>query len=221
MSKSETGFILFSDGTIQIELVKPAFNLLDSFLQNLPFLLTVAIVVSAAVVTYRSNRRSVESQNALAQKRREDEHQKKVSEFRHQWLQEVRETASDMCQVIHELQLHIVQRNIARDNYRQAANSGDLSHVEEFSEEISQCAELLKQLRAKYYRLFSKLQLLFKKGDPSTVELFELLDSIKDNIYNFDTTTLDDDQINKVIECLQVVLKEEWEVTKSRVWGRT
>lgn len=221
MSKSESGFIVVPDGTIPIEVVKPAFDWLDSLLHNLPFLVTIVVVICAAAVTYRSNRRSVESQNALAQQNRQDEHQNKISEFRHQWLQEVRETAADICQVIHDLQNFIVQRNIARDNCREAAGKGDTSSVEVFSEEMSKCAETLKQLRSKYYRLFSKLQLLFKKEEPSTVGLFELLNSIKDSIYDFDTMALDDAKIHKVIESLQVVLKSEWEVTKAREWVNT
>tara|TARA_R110002073_G_scaffold11861_2_gene53390 strand:+ start:8604 stop:9269 length:666 start_codon:yes stop_codon:yes gene_type:complete len=221
MSKSETGIIVVSDGTIPIEIVKPAFDWLDSLLHNLPFLVTIVVVVCAAAVTYRSNRRSVESQNTLAQQNRQDEHQNKISEFRHQWLQEVRETAADICQVTHDLQSFIVQRNIARENYRNAGQKGDASSVELFSEEMSKCAETLKQLRSRYYRLFSKLQLLFKKEEPLTVDLFELLNSIKDRIYDFDAMTLDDEQIHKVIESLQVVLKSEWEATKAREWGNT
>ena len=154
MSKSETGFIVVSDGTIPIEIVKPAFDWLDSLLHNLPFLVTIVVVICAAV-TYRSNRRSVESQNALAQQNRQDGHQNNISEFRHKWLQEVRETAADICQVIHDFQNFIVQRNIARDNQRDAGRKGDASSVEVFSEEMSKCAETLKQLRSKYYRLFS------------------------------------------------------------------
>lgn len=52
-----------------------------------------------------------------------------------------------------------------------------------------------------------------------TVDLFKILNSIKDSIYDFETMTLDDEQIQKVIESLQVVLKSEWEVTKAREWG--
>ncbi|CAM3848210.1 hypothetical protein [Rheinheimera salexigens] len=221
MGSSGYGLIVMSNESIPIELVQPDFNWVDSLLQNLPFLLTVIIVVAAAVVTYRSNRKSVESQNRLAQQRRQDEHDNKISEFRHQWLQGVRETAAELSEVIYELQMYIVKRNIARENYRQAGQQGDVDNVEKFSENMSSYAEHLHDHRTKFYRLYSKLKLLFKKDDPSTVDLFKLLDLIKDSIYDFDTTELKDDQINNVIVSLQVVLKAEWEVTKAREWKST
>lgn len=221
MSNSVFGLIVISSGSIPVELAQQDFNWTYSLLESLPFLVTVVIVVAAAVVTYRSNRKSVESQNSLAQQRRQDEHDNKISEFRHQWLQGVRETAAELCEVIYELQIYIVKRNIARENYRQAGQAGDIDSVEVFSEEMSSHADHLHDHRTKFYRLYSKLKLLFKKDDPSTVELFEFLDSIKDSIYDFDTTELQDDQIKNVIASLQVVLKAEWEVTKAREWKST
>lgn len=221
MSKSETGIIVVSDGPIPIQVLKPDLGLLDIFLHNLPFILTILIVVCAAVVTYRSNRKSVESQNELAAQRRQDEHENKISEFRHQWLQEVRETAASLCQIIHELQIYIVQRNIAQESFKQSGHEGDISNADRFSEEVREYNEKLKERRSNYYCLYSKLQLLFKKDEPSTSALFELLESIKDSIYDSNTTALEDHKIKQVIECLQVVLKSEWEVTKDRAWKNT
>ncbi len=71
MNKSETGIILVSDGPIPIELIHAAQTLCDILLQNLPFLITIAVVVAAATVTYKSNRKSVDSQNRLAQQQRQ------------------------------------------------------------------------------------------------------------------------------------------------------
>lgn len=209
-----------SNGSIQIELVQQDFYWVDALLQNLPFLVTVVVVVAAAVVTYRSNRKSVESQNNLAQQRRQDDHDNKLSEFRHQWLQGVRETAADLCEVIYELQICIVKRNITRKNYEEAGQTGDTESVERFAEEMNVYAKDLHEHRRKFYRLYSKLQLLFKKGEPLTVDLFKLLNSVKDSVYDFDTMELELKaiQIKDVIENLQVVLKTEWEVTKARDW---
>jgi hypothetical protein len=46
----------------------------EIILNNLPFLTTISIVIAAATVTYRSNRKSVESQNLLAEKARKSAH---------------------------------------------------------------------------------------------------------------------------------------------------
>jgi hypothetical protein len=58
-------------------------NWQEMILANLSFSITAIIILSAAAVTYRSNRKSVESQSALSRKARETEHQSKISEFRH------------------------------------------------------------------------------------------------------------------------------------------
>jgi len=108
-----------------------------------------------------------------------------------------------------------------RENYRQSGQAGDIDSVESFWKEMSSHADHLHDHRTKFYRLYSKLKLLFKKDDPSTAELFEFLDSIKDSVYDFDTTKLQDDQVKNVIVSLQEVLKAEWEVTKAGEWKST
>lgn len=208
------------ESPILIKIIEPEFSWLDLF-NDLPIILTALVVVCAATVTYWSNRKSVEAQNKIADQRRKDEHEDKISEFRHQWLQEVRETAANLCQVIHDLQVFVVKRNLVHESLTQAKKNGDISKIDEFSEQVSDINENLNGFRSKYYKIYSKLQLLFKKDEDYTVELFGLLDEIKDSIYDFERTVLKDDQIKKVIESLQLVLKSEWEVTKDRSWKTT
>lgn len=208
------------ESPILIKIIKPSYDWVNAF-HDWPIFLTALIVICAAAVTYRSNRKSVEAQNKIADQRRQDEHENKISEFRHQWLQDVRETAASLCQVIHDSQVFIAQRNLVRERLEQAQQKGDVSNIDEFSQQVFDLNEKLKEFRSKYFWLYSKLQLLFKKGEQSTIELFGLLDEVRDSIYDFETTALNHDQIKKVIENLQVVLKSEWEVTKDRAWKAT
>ncbi|PHQ23654.1 hypothetical protein CLH62_20465 [Marinobacter guineae] len=220
MSQTQTSYVIAFDGKIPLELAESPSSWWDILLQNLPFLITILIVVAAATVTYFSNRSAVASQNSLAEKSRKDEHENKVSEFRHQWLQEVRETGSQLCQVVHELHFLSVRRNIAVENKSDAANHGDDPAFERFEQEIENVFGPLTEKRSQYYRLASKLKMLFKQNEPETKRLFEVLDGVKKDVYDFNTMTLKDEKIEVIVEELQKILKTEWEVTKSRTWSK-
>ena len=129
-------------------------------------MITALIVLAAATVTYRSNRRSVESQNDLARKGREEEHENKISEFRHQWIQEVRETVSRLCQLMHEMQQNIVERNLAKGNLDTAIRHGDDEAGDGYESIMQECYRKLVSQRSDFYLTSSKLKLLFKKSDP-------------------------------------------------------
>ncbi|MBY5920793.1 hypothetical protein [Ferrimonas balearica] len=219
MDKSDIGAIIFSNGNIPVELIHKPLEWKAVALQNLPFLITIVIIVCAATVTYTSNRKSVESQNRIAQRARVDEHENKISEFRHQWIQQVRETASDLCKILHQIQYQAMVRNLNRDNEREAYRRGDQENGQRFNELASQAYNELVSIRTEYYQVSSKLKLLFKKDEPSMKKAFEIMSSIKEEIYDFDTTHLEEDKIDSLISELQDALKEEWEVTKSRTWS--
>lgn len=220
MSESETWKIIFSNGKIPIEITQPTIELTDILLKNLPFMLTALIVLSAAVVTYISNRRSVESQNKLSRQARIDEHENKISEFRHEWIQDVRETSSKLCQILHELQVYTMQRNINRENQRVAIRKGDDYSGEQFDKLASESYQNLVIKRSEYYRVSSKLKLLFKKDDPSTSAVFKLINDVKDDINDFEKMHLEESEIDKIILHFQEILKSEWEVTKERTWHK-
>ncbi len=104
MAKIDSDVLIKAESTIPIELVQSSKDFMDIMFSNIPFLVTICVVVCAATVTYRSNRKSVESQNRLSQatlekqtilanEAKDAEHQNKISEFRHQWIQEVRGTS--------------------------------------------------------------------------------------------------------------------------------
>lgn len=216
----DAGITIHTDGSIPIEMVKAAYGWQEIILNNLPFLITIIIVLTAATVNYFSNRNSVDSQNVIATKARNEEHENKISEFRHQWIQEVRETVSHLCQILHELQFNIAQRNIARTNKQDAIMINDEEFVAKFEAEAIKSYNKLIEKRSEYYKVSTKLKLLFKKGDPSTALAFKIINEINSEVYDFDKMDLDDSKIDGIVSIFQEVLKAEWEVTKARTWQK-
>jgi hypothetical protein len=83
---------------------------------------------------------------------------------------------------------------------------------------------LLKQEKvaaAEMYKYTTKLKLLFKKNDPQVSQLFSLLDITLDKVGNLNLVHVDAISIAAIIAELQVILKNEWEVTKSRITYET
>ncbi len=229
MRKFDTDVLIKSESVIPIEIVESTKSIGDILLANLPFLLTIFIVISAATVTYRSNRKSVESQNELSRKALEEqadlaskskaaEHENKISEFRHHWLQEVRDTASNLIQIIHECQYFTMTRNLANDRSKEMNSETSSSQVQSISDDLNESYSNLISKRAEFYKYHSKLCLLFKKDEVETKVLFDTLKVVKTNMGNLDSRCLDDSVISEITEELQVILKEEWEATKDRTW---
>lgn len=209
-----------TDGSIPIEIVNTPVGWQEIILNNLPFLITILIVATAATVTYLSNRKSVASQNEIANKARIEEHENKISEFRHHWIQEVRETVSLLCQILYELQFHITQRNIARGNEREAMKNNDEEAGAGFEKSANESYKQLIKKRVQYYRVSTKLKLLFKKDEPSTVLVFDIINDMNNEVYDFDKTKLEESKIDEIVSSFQEVLKSEWEVTKERSWQK-
>ncbi len=193
-------------------------ELLDVLLSNLPFLITIFIVIGGATVTFLSNRKSVESQNKLAINAKEAEHENKVSEFRHQWIQDVRECGADICQLVHDIQFLIVFRNVDKSNFEQAMKNDDTASVKLLGQRIQENYNQLVETRSKYFRTMSKLKLLFKRDEPETTTLFDTLSSVGELFYDLEKTHIDNKKVETITTELQVILKAEWEVTKSRSW---
>jgi hypothetical protein len=223
--KSDTNVLIKSESVIPIEIIESSKSTLDIFLANIPFILTVFIVISAAVVTYRSNRKSVESQNLLSQKSLDEqsklaeksknaEHENKISEFRHRWLQEVRDTAAGLIKIIHECQFFTMERNDATHRLKDAS---DLEK-EIIKNELNEAQSKLVYKRMEFYKYHAKLCLMFKKDEPETKDLFEKLTAVKTSMGDLNSRSLDDSVINEITEQLQVILKSEWEATKDRSW---
>lgn len=190
---------------------------LKIILDNLPFLLTICIVVAAALVNYWSNRKSVESQNKLAERARSAAHEDKISEFRHSWLQELRNTSSELSKTLHESKMYytLKDREFGFSVQMSGVSNGNNEHLEKSSKFESKYI----QSRADFYRLHSKLVLLFKPSDSQTTELMTLLDDIRSALYE-NPEKVNDYMIDSVLVELQKILKTEWETTKSRAWSK-
>jgi hypothetical protein len=218
MCKVETDILLKTDGNIPIELVKTLSNWQDILLNNLPFLITICIISLAAFVTYKSNRASIASQNELAIKARQEEQENQISEFRHQWLQEVRETSSKLIQIIHDCQYYTKSWNLSQEQVKKNTADTNVESQKSLLKALESSFDTIIQKRSEFYKYEAKLKLLFKKDEEETKKLFEIIESIKATIGQPETTSLDDEKIDEIISELQIVLKTEWEATKNRTW---
>lgn len=183
-------------------------------IDGLPFWITALIVVAAAAVTYRSNRKSVESQNELGRKSRLADHQNKISEFRHGWLQDLRNTSADLVKTLQECRISKVLEDREFGWTGQTAGSAEsASHLR--NREAFEAQFLAA--RSEFYKFHSKLKLLFKPNDADANKLLELLDEARTNLFE-EPLLVDDEFIDRIVSELQVILKKEWEVTKNRTW---
>ena len=218
MCRIETDVLLKSEGNIPIEIIRASYNWQEVLLNNLPFLITIVIISVAAFVTYRSNRASVEAQNEIASKSRQEEHENKISEFRHHWLQEVRETCSELIQIIHECQYFTKEQNFYHEQAKKPDKEKNKLVLEDKIAEMKSSFNSLISKKSEFYKKEAKLKLLFKKDDKEVIKVFDLLQSVKSKIGSEEVNSLDDEVIQKITSELQTVLKTEWEVTKNRTW---
>lgn len=220
MKTINTNVLLKSDGHLPIEIIQPTIDAWGVMLSNLPFIVTVMIVISAATVTYRSNRRSVENQSEQARKSRDADHENKISEFRHSWLQEVRESGAELCQIVSETQTLIANRNTLQRDISSAAMKGDIESEMDFKAEMCEVHNQLRVKKSQYYKCASKLKLCFKRDEPQTNTLFSIIKKTNDSFDDFKTSSLDAGTVDEIIIELQIILKSEWETTKERTWKK-
>jgi hypothetical protein len=105
---------------------------------------------------------------------------------------------------------------------REFSWAAQIDNTPEGDKHLANCERFESQFlsaRAEFYRLHSKLKLLFKPNDPNTKELLDILDDAKANLYS-DPLRVDDACIDKIVSELQAILKDEWEVTKDRSWTK-
>jgi hypothetical protein len=209
------------DGMIPVEIKYAANDWWHILLNNIPFMVTISIVVGSALVTYLVNRKAIANQGKQADLSRNAEHENKISEFRHHWLQEVRNTAAELATSIHECQIHLVLTNLARDNGVTITKYGVEDEAIIHSNEIAKHYDKQVKSIANFYKHSSKIKLLFKKDDPETKRLFSLLDEIRSNMSDVNVRRLRDEDIDNMVSELQIILKNEWEVTKDRSWRKS
>lgn len=214
MARLNSDVLLKVENSIPVELKQEALNGWSILWSNLPFLLTVTIVLGSAIVTYR-----------VQKKGKEAEHENKISEFRHHWLQELRETASELIKTMHLCQLHYMNRAIVLGFKKDAETNlstskrikGTTEQINYFIEQSKAHYEKFLEARSNFYGLEAKLKMFFKNEDDASKNLFTLLDNFKDEMQK-DRHSLDDAPLNIAVTELQKILKNEWEVTKKRSW---
>jgi len=207
MCKVEADILFKSDRNIPIELVKSLSNWQDILLNNLPFLITICIISLAAYVTYQSNKAA-----------RREEQENKISEFRHQWLQEVRTTSSELIQIIHDCQYYTKSNNASHEEAKNNTVDTSIDSLKRQEKALESSFDMIIKKRSEFYKYEAKLKLLFKADEKETEQLFEIINSIKETIGNPETKSLDDDKIKSIVKELQIILKTEWEATKNRTW---
>lgn len=202
------------EGSIPLEMRNKQMSTGDIFFSNLPFLVTICVVVAASFVNYLVNRKTIQNQEKNSQLGRQADHQNKVSEYRHAWLQEVRNTAAELIKTIYEAQHTLMMWNLTR-GYRDKGGSEE--QMNEWKERLPVLYLKEKEAAAEMYKHTAKLKLLFKKNDQQVAQLFTLLDATLSKVGNLDLMHVDKEAIDEIVGELQIVLKNEWEVTKSRI----
>ena len=148
---------------------------------------------------------------------RQADHQNKISEYRHSWLQELRNTAAELVKAIHEAQNTLLQMNLSRDYADQAVRHEDEELEAQQRQKASELYQKERLIGAEIYKFTSKIKLLFKHGDPQAAGLFNLLDAVKSKLGDLEIRQLDDKIIDEITSELQIILKDEWEVTKRMI----
>ena len=157
------------------------------------------------------------NQTEQAAKGRQADHQNKISEYRHEWLQELRNTAAELVKAIHEAQNTLMQMNLSRDYADNAVHHEDEELESMYRTRSRELYEKERLIGADIYKFTSKIKLLFKKGDPQAKTLFTLLDGVKARLGDLEVRQLDNDVIDSITSELQIILKDEWEVTKQMI----
>lgn len=217
MARIDSDVTLKANEIIPIEIKQSALEWSDILLRNLPFLVTIVIVAGSAIVTYWISTKSIKSQEKQSDNNRQAEHENKISDFRNEWLQNLRETASDLSRTIHLCQMYNLQRNCAIEQRNAATRYNDEELEIYHGKKASDAYSLFIQARADFYQQHAKIKLFFKPDDPNTSNLLTLLETVRDAMGN-DSTSLDNLSIDNIVAELQEILKREWETTKNRSW---
>lgn len=194
-----------------------AFDWGHALLGNLGFWITICVVLTAAVVNFILANQGIRNQTQLAAMARQADHQNKISEYRHSWLQELRNTAAELVKAIHEAQNTLLQMNLSRDYADQAVRHEDEELEAQQRQKASELYQKERLIGAEIYKFTSKIKLLFKHGDPQAAGLFNLLDAVKSKLGDLEIRQLDDKIIDEITSELQIILKDEWEVTKRMI----
>lgn len=162
------------DGTVPIEIKHQPLDIWSVILTNLPFIVTICVVSASAIITNCLNRRVIKNAANQADKARIAEHENKISEFREKWLQEVRNTASELIKSLYAYQSALVISNLARESRDYANGKRDNELVKIHQENVQENYNKTNEEAPNFYLHSTKLKLLFKNGDEKTETLGNL-----------------------------------------------
>ncbi|OXX63844.1 hypothetical protein [Vibrio sp. V15_P4S5T153] len=217
MAKIDSEVLIKAESLIPIEIKQTALSWKSILLNNVPFLVTIAIVLGSAVVTFYISRKDIKTQEEQSAINRQADHENKISHFRHDWLNNLRDTASELAKCLHLCQMSNLQRNCSTEHRNAARTSDDDESYQEHQNKVNTHYSDFIKHRADFYQLHAKIKLFFKADDSNAEELLRLLIQARNQMGN-DSTTLDNALIDSIVDELQVILKNEWEVTKDRAW---
>ena len=206
------------DGITSFEIHDFIIFIINVFLKNITFVVTIFVVFCSALATLFINFKLINNQKVQASKSRKADYERKISEFRHNWLQEVRNVASELMKSIYDYQQYLMLTNLSRARKTQEIEGGNKDNAARIQIEVSAYYEKQHEFLSSFYLYSSKIKLLFKNGDIQTEKLFKLIDDFKRITDDSSHTSIDEEIINRIICELQIVLKKEWEVTKD--YGR-
>jgi hypothetical protein len=137
-----------------------------------PFYITILVIVTAGVVNYWLNTRTMRNQTSEATQGRQADHQNKISEYRHAWLQELRDTASELVKAIYQAQSALMRTNLSRDYRDSLSNRDHADVVAKHQAAVLAAAAEERVAMAEMRKHAAKIKLLFKPNDPQAAPFF-------------------------------------------------
>jgi len=182
-----------------------------------PFYITILVVVTAGVVNYWLNTRTMRNQTSEAAQGRQADHQNKVSEYRHAWLQELRDTASELVKAIYQAQSALMRANLSRGYRDSVSNQDHADVVAKHQGAVLAAAAEERVAIAEMRKHAAKIKLMFKPRDPQAAPLFLLLTKTIEATNDTAVVSINDALVDDIVAQIQVILKAEWEITKERM----
>ncbi len=183
--------------------------------------ITISVIVLTTILNFKNSKKMLDHQSKFEQKRLKAEHEDKVSEFRHEWLKEVRSVSSELYRIIEDIHILCPKTEYHKSEATKIKNAvkSNISNNPSYIQHMNMHNDYLEKVHSLYslYLLnYSKLNLLFKSSDSDFSAAIAL---IHINEGEADIDKLRNADARLFISKMQVILKNEWEVTKTRSWN--
>lgn len=171
-------------------------------------LITISVVGFTTLLNYRNSKKMIEHQGTVEKRRLEAEHKDRISEFRHQWLYELRAASSEIFQIVESVKRVTAIVESLKSDMDLAEKQQDTEAYDRYQKRWLLHTKKVLELSDQYQALFAKLFLLFKPDDESLVVVNRLRVDRIGEIRGIDN--------QQFLTEMQKILKREWEVTKSQ-----